>query len=152
MAYLTLFFAENFWKIHGKNPKVRGGGGQAGWAKFPTFTENLFCKLPLCWNTSLILYELGPQRSTDEIYNRMIWIQSWKLLVSYFGRYCHPIKQSEDCLEWRDSTRDSLLKRMQKYQVEQTRQQQKSATCCAGKARGVAVKMSAAQLLPLPAF
>ena len=23
-----------------------GGGGQAGWAKFPTFTENLFCKLP----------------------------------------------------------------------------------------------------------
>ena len=24
-----------------------GGGGQAGWAKFPTFTENLFWKLPL---------------------------------------------------------------------------------------------------------
>ena len=23
-----------------------GGGGQAGWAKFPTFTENLFCMLP----------------------------------------------------------------------------------------------------------
>ena len=24
-----------------------GGGGQAGWAKIPTFTENLFCMLPL---------------------------------------------------------------------------------------------------------
>ena len=24
-----------------------GRGGQAGWAKIPTFTENLFCKLPL---------------------------------------------------------------------------------------------------------
>ena len=23
-------------------------GGQAGWAKFPTFTENLFLGLPLC--------------------------------------------------------------------------------------------------------
>ena len=42
------FFAENFQKFYGKNPNVRGGGGggQAGWAKFPTFTENLFCKLP----------------------------------------------------------------------------------------------------------
>ena len=25
-----------------------GGPGQAGWAKIPTFTENLFCMLPLC--------------------------------------------------------------------------------------------------------
>ena len=35
------------------NPNVRGGGGgQAGWAKFPTFTKNLFWMLPLChwWN------------------------------------------------------------------------------------------------------
>ena len=77
----------------------------------------LFWASILCWNTSLILYEVGPQRSTDEIYNRMIWIQSWKLLVSYFGRYCHPIKQSEDWLEWRDSTRDSLLKRMQSIKL-----------------------------------
>ena len=29
------------------NPNIRGGGSQAGWAKFPTFTENLFWKLPL---------------------------------------------------------------------------------------------------------
>ena len=40
MAYLTLFLP----KISGKfTEKIR----QAGWAKFPTFTENLFWGLPL---------------------------------------------------------------------------------------------------------
>ena len=68
---------------------------------------------------------------TSEVHrwnNRMIWIQSWKLLVSYFGRYCHPIKQSEDCLEWIVSTRDSLLKRMQSIKLN--KQQKKSDMLC----------------------
>ena len=90
----------------------------------------LFWASILCWNTSLILYEVGPQRSIDEIYNRMIWIQSWKLLVSYFGRYCHPIKQSEDWLEWRDSTRDSLLKRMQSIKLNKHDNNKKSDMLC----------------------
>ena len=46
LRHIWPYFAENFRQIHGKNPNVRGGGGQAGWAKFPTFTENLFWKLP----------------------------------------------------------------------------------------------------------
>ena len=29
-----------------KIPTFGEGGGQAGWAKIPTFTENLFCMLP----------------------------------------------------------------------------------------------------------
>ena len=38
------FFAEKFTE---KIPTFgEGGEGQAGWAKFPTFTENLFWKLP----------------------------------------------------------------------------------------------------------
>ena len=66
MAYLT-FFAKNFPQIHGKNPNIYGQFqgklsfcqfwrkkklelGQTPlppWAKFPTFTENLFLGLPL---------------------------------------------------------------------------------------------------------
>ena len=38
------------------NPNIRGGGGgQAGWAKFPTFTENLFWELPLVGASDFIL-------------------------------------------------------------------------------------------------
>ena len=44
MAYLTIFCR----KFPKKSQRSgREWGGQAGWAKFPTFTENLFCKLPL---------------------------------------------------------------------------------------------------------
>ena len=47
MAYLTLFrrkFPKNSRK---KSQRSGRGGGQAGWDKIPTFTENLFCMLPL---------------------------------------------------------------------------------------------------------
>ena len=42
----------NFFFLFG-NPNFQGGGGagQAGWAKIPTFTENLFWELPL-WDWS----------------------------------------------------------------------------------------------------
>ena len=33
-------------KFTEKIPTFGEGGGQAGWAKIPTFTENLFCMLP----------------------------------------------------------------------------------------------------------
>ena len=47
MTYLTLFLPKISEKFTEKIPTFgEGGGGQAGWAKFPTFTENLFCKLP----------------------------------------------------------------------------------------------------------
>ena len=48
MAYLTLFLPKISGKFTEKIPTFGEGGGwgQAGWAKFPTFTENLFCKLP----------------------------------------------------------------------------------------------------------
>ena len=65
MAYLTLF-CRKFPKIHGKNPNVRGGG-QAGWAKIPTFTENLFWKLPLPGVTSPGWAGLSPWSSCHNL-------------------------------------------------------------------------------------
>ena len=46
MAYLTPF-CRKFPKNPRKKSQRSGRGGQAGWAKIPTFTENLFCMLPL---------------------------------------------------------------------------------------------------------
>ena len=49
MAYLTLFLPKIFDKFTEKIPTF-GEGGQAGWAKFPTFTDNLFWGLPLVFS------------------------------------------------------------------------------------------------------
>ena len=49
MAYLTLFrrkFPKNSRK-KSQRSGGEGGGGQAGWDKIPTFTENKFWLLPL---------------------------------------------------------------------------------------------------------
>ena len=46
MAYLTLFLPKISGKFTEKILTFGEGGGQAGWAKFPTFTENLFWRLP----------------------------------------------------------------------------------------------------------
>ena len=45
MAYLALFCQKISDKFVEKIPTY-GEGGQAGWTKFPTFTENLFLGLP----------------------------------------------------------------------------------------------------------
>ena len=37
---------KHFFSFLGIPTYVEGGGGQAGWAKFLTFTENLFLGLP----------------------------------------------------------------------------------------------------------
>ena len=47
MAYLTLFLTKISEKFKEKIPTLGGGGGgQAGWAKFPTLGKNLFLGLP----------------------------------------------------------------------------------------------------------
>ena len=55
MAYLTLFLPKISEKFTEKIPTF-GEGGQAGWAKFPTFTENLFLELPLHYGSTEILH------------------------------------------------------------------------------------------------
>ena len=64
MAYLTLFcrkFPKNSRK---KSQRSGRGGGQAGWAKIPTFTENLFCKLPLFLHHCIFCFFTRPN-ATD---------------------------------------------------------------------------------------
>ena len=70
MAYLTLFWPKISEKFTEKIPTFgEGGVGQAVWAKFPTFTENLFWVLPLWDSRITCLRSLTKSECTHHIFS-----------------------------------------------------------------------------------
>ena len=73
-------------------PTYGEGGGQAGWAKFPTFTENLFLGLPLSLVQRFFVHEHLNMNPIPLVWNapikRIIWIQNCYGLVCDWIEIC----------------------------------------------------------------